>query len=123
MSLVAEINAEVVGHVAAYSVSISDGVGRLALDWGRFCVTLAAAASRNWQSPHGSCNAGASGAGRRGLCASRGSQVLSAVRISWEQPDIRLPDVPPEYFLVMPFDAALPHGIVAYHAGFSARGE
>lgn len=34
---------------------------------------------------------------------------------------LRLPGLPPEYFLCLPFGAEVPHGSVAYHPGFEAK--
>jgi len=38
------------------------------------------------------------------------------------EPELVLPDVPPEYFQALAFGSSLPRGVVAYHAAFSARG-
>lgn len=34
--------------------------------------------------------------------------------------ELQLPGVPPEYFQVLPFEGSVPKGVVAYHAAFSA---
>lgn len=38
------------------------------------------------------------------------------------EPDLELPDVPPEYFQVLAFAAPVPRGVVAYHNAFTADG-
>ncbi len=121
VSLVAEINTEIVGHVAVSPVSISDGSA------GWFGLGPISVAPRLQRRGIGSCLMDhAMRALREGGAA--GCVLLGDPKFYQRfgfrvHPDMRLPDVPPEYFLAMPFDAALPHGVVAYHAGFSARGE
>lgn len=36
-------------------------------------------------------------------------------------PTLRLADVPPEFFMALPFSGCVPEGLVQYHQGFSAR--
>jgi putative acetyltransferase len=36
------------------------------------------------------------------------------------QPQLVYPDIPPEYFMVLPFTDALPHGTVLFHEAFGA---
>jgi len=38
------------------------------------------------------------------------------------EPNIELPDVPPEYFQALSFTPTMPHGLVTYHEAFNAKG-
>jgi putative acetyltransferase len=116
VALVAELQGEIIGHVAVSSVHLSDGT----VGW--FGIGPISVLPRLQN---------------RGV----GSQLMrSALQILKEQgaagcvllgepkfyqrfgfraePDIRLPDVPPEHFLALSFGLTLPRGTVSYHEGF-----
>ncbi|HEY6453660.1 MAG TPA: N-acetyltransferase [Steroidobacteraceae bacterium] len=119
ISLVADAEGVVIGHVAVSPVSISNG----ASGWfGLGPISVLP----EYQ--------------RRGV----GSRLMhEALRILREQraagcvvlgepeyysrfgfqadPNLILPDVPPEYFQAISLDSSRPHGTVSYHQAFSAR--
>lgn len=119
ISLVAEHDGVIVGHVAISPVTISDG----AQAWfglGPVSVTPAHQG--------------------RGIGTRLIEQALAALRerdangcvVLGEpgyysrfgfraEPQLTLPGVPPEYFQALPFAAALPRGHVSYHEAFSTR--
>ncbi|WP_257387894.1 GNAT family N-acetyltransferase [Tahibacter caeni] len=119
VSLVAEHDGVMVGHVAMSTVAISDG----AKDWyglgpvsvipshqgrgiGSQLVTQTLADLRE---------RGAAGCvvlGEPGYYSRFGFRA---------EPQLNFPGVPPEYFQALPFGAALPRGNVSYHEAFSAR--
>ena len=119
ISLVADVEATVVGHVAVSPVSISSG----ALGW--FGLGPISVMPEHQ---------------RRGV----GSRLMrEALRILREQgaagcvllgepeyysrfgfqadPNLILPEVPAEYFQAIAFGSGRPHGIVSYHEAFSAQ--
>ncbi|WP_386069546.1 GNAT family N-acetyltransferase [Tahibacter sp. UC22_41] len=119
VSLVAEHDGVIVGHVAISPVTISDG----ATDWyglgpvsvvpshqgrgiGTQLVTQALAELRD---------RGAAGCVVLGEPGYYGRFGFNAV------PQLMLPGVPPEYFQALSFRDELPSGDVAYHASFEAR--
>lgn len=119
VSLVAECNGEIVGHVAVSPVTISDGTS----DWyglgpisvlpeyqrrsiGSQLVAAALEALRM---------RGAAGCVLVGEPAFYGRFGFKA------EPQLRLPGVPPEYFQALAFGPSRPRGTVAYHAAFDVR--
>ena len=116
ISLVAEHDNEVIGHVAASPVTIDGRVG----DWfGLGPVSVLPA----WQRR---------GIGRRlveallealrargaGGCVVLGDPAYYGRFGFLTTPDLQLPDVPPEYFQSLHLSGSLPSGTVTYHAGF-----
>lgn len=121
LSLVAEVDGSVAGHVAFSPVTISDG-------------------SRNWY-----------GLGpvsvlpklqRKGIGKALIREGLSRLKVLGAKgcflvgdygyyqrfgfknvPELTYPDIPQEYFLALPFGEEQPPGIVFFHEGFSATGE
>ncbi len=120
ISLVAEEAGEVVGHVAVSPVSISDGSAgwyglgpisvRPELQGKGIGSLLMQAALRLLQ------ERGAAG------CVLLGDPAYYSRFGFNPEPGLVLPDVPPEYFQALSFDAPLPHGVVTYHEAFSAQG-
>lgn len=118
ISLVAEVDGELVGHVAISPVAISSG----AQDWfglGPISVTPA------WQGKGiGSAlmhhvlqqlkTTGAAG------CVLLGDPAYYARFGFRPDPRLVLPDVPPAYFQALPFGTDVPQGVVTYHAAFHA---
>ncbi len=119
ISLVAESQGQIVGHVAISPVTISDGAG----DWfGLGPISV-------------SPNIQRSGVGsklmRSALAALKDSGASGCVLLGDPayysrfgfQPEscLVLADVPPEYFQVIQFSGALPRCIVTYHEAFNAK--
>lgn len=120
ISLVAEHDGEVVGHVALSPVSISDGstgwygLGPISvkpeLQRRGIGILLMQAALRLLR------DRGAAG------CVLVGDPAYYSRFGFKPEPGLVLPDVPPEYFQALPFGPSLPRGVVAFHEAFSARG-
>lgn len=119
VSLVAEANGIVIGHVAISPVSISDG----ASGWfGLGPVSVLPQRRRR-------------GIGSQlvrdalGLLRARGASGCVVLgepayyrRFGFRtDPNLVLPGVLPEYFQVISFDSSKPRGIVAYHGAFNAQ--
>lgn len=119
ISLVAELEGEIIGHVAASTVHIADGsVGWFGL--GPLSVLP--------------------GFQRRGVGSLLMHEVCAILRARHAagcvllgdpayyrrfgfapQPGLVLSDVPPEYFQALSFDGSLPEGIATYHDAFAAQ--
>lgn len=119
VSLVAEHEGVIVGHVAISPVTVSDGAtnwfglgpvsvvpSRQGRGVGSQLVTQALTEL------HLRGAAGCVVLGEPGYYGRFGFRA---------EPQLVLPDVPPEYFQALSFSDALPSGTVAYHASFAAR--
>jgi len=120
VSLVAEHDGVMIGHVAISPVSISDG----AVGWyglGPISVLpefqsrgigslLMREALRRLREQ------GAAG------CVVLGEPAYYSRFEFKSESGLVLPDVPAEYFQALSFGSSLPSGVVTYHAAFSARG-
>ena len=119
VSLVAEIDGAIVGHVAISPVTIDGAAG----GWfGLGSVSVAP---------------GRQGAGigsrlvREALAQLQTARARGCVLVGEPSyygrfgfraaPALVLPGVPPRYFLAMGFNETLPRGVVAFHAAFEAR--
>jgi putative acetyltransferase len=119
LSLVAEVDEALVGHVAISPVSISDG----ATGWfglGPISVVpqhqRQGVGSRLMREAMRVLRArGASG------CVVLGEPEYYGRFGFVAYPDLVLPDVPPGYFQALSFDASRPRGTVTYHAAFNAK--
>ncbi len=119
LSLVAEADGAVIGHVALSPVSISDG----APGWfGLGPISVAPASQRRGVGSRLMREAlrllrerGAAGCVLLGDPAYYGRFGFRA------EPDLVLPDVPPEFFQALAFRSSLPRGTVAYHEAFEAK--
>lgn len=119
ISLVAEQDGEVVGHVAVSPISISDGsagwygLGPISvkpeLQRKGIGSLLMQAALRLLQ------ERGAAG------CALVGDPAYYSRFGFKPDPGLVLPDVPPEYFQALPFGPSSPRGVVTFHEAFGAR--
>ncbi len=120
VSLVAEVNGQIVGHVAVSPVAISDGsqgwygLGPISvapehqgIGIGSQLVKQALATLREF---------GASG------CVLVGEPTYYNRFGFKAQPNLVLPDVPPEYFQAISFGAQIPSGVVSFHESFNVQG-
>jgi putative acetyltransferase len=112
ISLVAETKGTLVGHIAVSPVFISDGTS------GWFGLGPLSVLPEHQHSGVGTC------------------LMHEALRILRERgepryysrfgfrvnPNLALPDVPPEYFQAISFGSSRPKGIVSYHGAFHASG-
>ncbi len=120
ISLVAETDGKIVGHVAVSPVSISDG----ATDW--FGLGPISVLPEHQGRGIGSLlmrealrvlrESGASG------CVLLGEPEYYGRFGFRAEPQLVLTDVPPEYFQAISFGSPLPCGIVCYHDAFNAQG-
>ena len=121
VSLVAELDGRVVGHVAFSPVTISDGTQ----DWyGLGPVSVLPEYQRN-------------GVGKaliqRGLSRLKDLNAQGCCLVGHpdyykrcgfkNMPGFVLEGVPPEVFLALSFDGYIPQGTVAFHEGFKANGQ
>ncbi|MBD2070636.1 N-acetyltransferase [Leptolyngbya sp. FACHB-671] len=117
ISLVAEVDGQVVGHIAISPVSISDGsqnwygLGPISvipkyqgLGIGSQLMRQALASLRD---------RGASG------CVVLGNPEYYSRFGFKAEPNLVLPEVPPEYFQAISFDRRIPSGLVSYHESFN----
>jgi putative acetyltransferase len=119
VSLVADAEGVVVGHVAISPISISDG----AIGWyGLGPISVAPEYQRR-------------GIGSRLMRealrvlrehGAAGCVVLGEPGYYWRfgfrvDPELSLPGVPPEYFQAVSFGASHPNGIASYHPAFNGR--
>lgn len=119
VSLVAEAAGQVVGHVAVSPVSISDGAD------GWFGLGPISVLPRYQRLGVGSRlmrealsvlqQQGAAG------CVVLGEPEYYGRFGFRADPNLVLPDVPPEYFQAVAFGSARPRGIVSYHAAFNSQ--
>lgn len=118
ISLVAEADGTVIGHVAISPVSISDG----ARNWyGLGPISVAPEYQRRGVGSRLMRQAlrllrekGASG------CVVLGEPVYYSRFGFQADSNLQLPGVPPEYFQAISFDTSSPRGVVSYHLAFDA---
>jgi putative acetyltransferase len=120
VSLVAEADAGLIGHVAISPVSISDGTP------GWFGLGPISVLPQYQRQGIGSrlmrealrilSERGASG------CVVLGEREYYGRFGFRADPDLVLPGVPAEYFQALPFGSSRPRGTVTYHEAFEARG-
>jgi predicted N-acetyltransferase YhbS len=119
ISLVADAEGIVIGHVAVSPVSISDG----APGWfGLGPISVA---------PEHQCRGVGSRLMHEALRILRERGAAGCVLLGEPEyygrfgfqadPNLILPGVPPEYFQAISLDSSRPHGTVSYHAAFDAR--
>ncbi|GEO83315.1 MULTISPECIES: GNAT family N-acetyltransferase [Alphaproteobacteria] len=116
LSLVAEDDGRIVGHVAFSPVTLSGGetgwygVGPISVEPGRQRQGIGSALMRKgleWLKAHGAN--GCALVGDPGYYQRFGFRAM---------PELRTADVPPEFFLVLPLRSEVPLGIVAFHPVF-----
>ena len=120
LSLVAEVDGKVVGHIAFSPITISDG----SLNWyGLGPISVLPEYQKQ-------------GIGKSlilkglSLLKDMGGQGCALVgdpnyykRFGFKNiPDLIYEGIPQEYFLALPFDKIIPHGTVMFHEGFLAKG-
>jgi putative acetyltransferase len=119
VSLVAEIDGNVVGHVAFSPVTISDG----SPDW--YGLGPVSVLPQHQRQGIGTAliNEGLSQLKARGGkgCALVGPPEYYQRFGFRNLPALTLEDVPPQYFLALPFDNQPASGAVTFHSAFSAR--
>jgi putative acetyltransferase len=120
VSLVAEVDGQVVGHIAFSPVAVSDG----ARSWyGLGPVSVSPERQRRGIGKalilDGLSSLRALGACGCALVGDPGYYARFGFRNS---PELRYEGVPQEYFLVLPFGGEIPRGIVVYHDAFMATG-
>jgi putative acetyltransferase len=119
ISLVADAEGTVIGHVAVSPVSISDfasgwfGLGPISVvpeHQGRGVGSRLMQEALRTLREQGA--AGCVLLGEPGYYSRFGFRA---------DPNLILPDVPPEYFQAISLDSSRPHGTVSYHEAFNAR--
>ncbi len=121
ISLVAEVDGKIVGHVAVSPISISDG----SQGWyglGPISVTPEYQGSGIGSQLMKQALATLRERGASGCVVLGDPQYYSRFGFKVE-PSLVLPNVPPEYFQVISFDAPIPIGLVSYHESFNVQGE
>lgn len=120
VSLVAEQDARLVGHVAVSPVTVSDGaegwfgLGPLSVHPAQ---QRAGIGTRLMQAAlQAQRDRGAAG------CVLLGDPAYYGRFGFRPEPGLVLPEVPPEYFQALAFGGPLPQGVVRYHAAFGATG-
>jgi putative acetyltransferase len=118
VSLVAETNGQVIGHIALSPVSVSDGSS------GWFALGPVTVSPPHQQSGTGTAlvTEGLAALGRLGAagCVVLGEPAFYGRFGFKKRRTLRLPGVPPEYFLARSFSNQFPVGTVAYHPAFDA---
>jgi putative acetyltransferase len=118
MSLVAEVDGVVVGHVAVSAVTITDGtaawygLGPISVEPGRQGQGIGSLMMR--AALHRLTELGAAG------CVVLGDPAYYSRFGFVARPSLVYPGVPPEYFMALSFGASQPQGEVAYHAAFTS---
>jgi len=119
ISLVAEIDGALVGHVALSPVTLSDGSAHW---FGLGPISVLPAHQRRGV---GSAlmQAALAALQRHGAkgCVLLGDPGYYGRFGFRATPELVLPGVPPEYFQALCLDSTLPHGVVTYHPAFEAK--
>jgi len=121
VSLVAELDGRVVGHIAFSPVTISDGTR----DWHGLGPVSVSPEHQRQGVGSALVQEGLSrlkSLGARGCCVVGHPQYYR--KFGFENTaDLVLDGVPPEVFFVLSFDGHTPHGTVAFHEAFKADGQ
>jgi len=120
VSLVADDNGAIVGHVAVSPVTVSGG----ATGWyglGPISVSPEHQGQEVGARLMGQALAELHMLGASGCVVLGDPSYYSRFGFKAE-PSLVLPDVPPEYFQAISFGGPLPSGIVSYHESFAAQG-
>ena len=118
VSLVAEVNGQVIGHIALSPVRVSDGSS------GWYALGPVAVAPPHQQSGTGTAlvTEGLAALGRLGAggCVVLGEPAFYGRFGFKKRRTLRFPGVPPEYFLARSFSNEFPVGTISYHPAFDA---
>ncbi len=121
ISLVAEVDGRVVGHIAFSPLNISGGVGNW---YGLGPVSVAPQYQRQ------GIGAALIREGLARLKAVNGQGCCLVGHPGYytkfgfvNAPELVLEGVPPEVFFALSFDGAIPQGVVTFHEGFKAAGQ
>lgn len=121
VSLVAEVDGRVVGHVAFSPVTMSDGTR----DWYGIGPVSVLPAYQRQGIGKALIEAGLArlrSLGARGVCLVGHPDYY--VKFGFRNaPGLVLKGVPPEVFFALSLDGTIPHGSVAFHEAFSADGQ
>ena len=120
LSLVAVDGEDVIGHVAISPVAVSDGTGRW-FGLGPISVRPARQGTGIGSALVRSALARLREGSAAG-CVVLGDPAFYTRFGFAPEPQLILPDVPPEYFQATSFGTPTPDGIVSYHEAFGARG-
>jgi putative acetyltransferase len=121
ISLIAEVDGKIVGHVAVSPISISDGsqgwygLGPISVIPDYQSVGIGSQLMR--QALATLRELGASG------CVVLGEPEYYSRFGFKAEPSLVLPDVPPEYFQAISFHAPIPIGLVSYHESFNVQSD
>jgi putative acetyltransferase len=119
LSLVAEVDGKVIGHIAFSPVTFSDG----SQNWygvGPVSVLPEFQRKGTGKSLINEGLALLKALGAQGCVLVGDPQYYERFGFR-NQPDLSLEGVPPENFLVLPFGKHIPHGVVTFHQAFSAK--
>jgi putative acetyltransferase len=119
LSLVAEVEGEVVGHIAFSPVELSDG----SQQWFGLGPVSVLPSFQGQGIGGALIRKGLDYAEREGLgrmCGDGRSGALSEVRLSAMIPSLTYADCAPQYFLAQPLSLSGASGIVTYHPAFYA---
>jgi putative acetyltransferase len=120
LSLVAEVEGRVVGHIAFSPVTISDGTG----DWYGLGPVSVLPGYQRQGIGKALMEEGLSrlrSLGARGCCLVGHPDYYRKFGFG-NAPELVLEGVPPEFFFALPFDGPVPHGSVIFHEAFKADG-
>lgn len=120
VSLVAELDGRVVGHIAFSPVTISDGTP------GWYGLGPVSVLPEHQRQGMGKALIEAGLArlralGARGCCLVGHPEYYTKFGFR-NEPRLGVEDVPPEFFFALSFDRHMPRGTVAFHDGFRATG-
>lgn len=120
LSLVAELNGRIVGHVAFSPVTLSDGTGHW---YGLGPVSVLPAYQRQGigRALIGEGLARLKRMGARGCCLVGHPAYYRRFGFA-PVPGLVLEGVPPEVFMALSFDGVFPRATVSFHEGFAAQG-
>jgi putative acetyltransferase len=121
VSLVAEVDGRVIGHIAFSPVTISDGTQ----DWYGLGPVSVLPEYQRQGIGKALIHAGLSrlkGMQARGCCLVGHPEYYKKFGFD-NSPDFVHEGVPPEVFLALSFDGKIPRGTVAFHEGFKADGQ
>ena len=118
LSLVAEMDGEIVGHIAFSPVTMSDGTP----DWYGLGPVSVLPAHQRTGIGSALIHEGLArlrGLGAKGCCLVGHPEYYPRFGFA-NAPDLTLEGAPPEVFFAIPFNGPVPRGFVTFHEGFGA---